>query len=76
MITFSKQIKKLGSNCITINVSKNGQPYGIIRTFKDTKFNHSPWQVILLDGRTEDFWGIWRNTASKREALKKAKAFV
>lgn len=76
MITFSKQITHKGSNSIQINVEKNGAPYGIIRTFKETKRDSSPWQVILLDGTYECFWGEWGKSESKRKALEKAKKSI
>ena len=76
MKTFSNQIVQSGSNCISINVSHNNVPFGIIRTFRDTKTDQSPWQAIPLKGLHKDFWGIAGKPATKKEALEFAKQYM
>lgn len=70
MITFSKIQSHPGSNVYHVNIDRNGEPLGVIRKFKNNKTDTSPWQVILLDGTYENFWG------NKAQGLKAAKKFV
>jgi len=41
---------KPGSERITINIEKDGLPYGQIWTWPDTKTEKHPWHVKLLTG--------------------------
>lgn len=56
---------------MAINIEKDGEPFGQLWTWKDTKSEKHPWHVRLLNGQYKVEWG-----KSKTDALKTLKSWV
>jgi hypothetical protein len=59
------------SSRMAINITKNGEPFGQLWSWKDTKIEQHPWHVRLLNGRYKIEWG-----KNKSHALKTLKTWV
>lgn len=55
MITFLKVAKKPGSSQQTINVERNGKPFGQLWTWPNTKTEWHPWHAKPLNGDHKTF---------------------
>lgn len=71
MVKFSDKITYRGSNQITVNVDRDGHPFGQIWTFRDTRSTKSPWHVKAEDGSFTHFYA-----EKKADALAQAKAWI
>lgn len=65
MTTFTRVPKKPGSTQQTINVERNGEPFGQLWTWPNTRTERHPWHVKLLEGNHRTF-----------DTLAKAKAYA
>ena len=66
---------KPGSTQISINIEKDGRPYGQIWNWPDTKTEKHPWHVELLTGEGHVFPTLkrtkqWIETDVFRDALR------
>ena len=65
MTTFIKVAKKPGSSQQTINVERNGEPFGQMWTWPNTATERHPWHALPLNGNHETF-----------DTLKQAKTYM
>ena len=68
MVTFSKP--KRGFQ-MTVNVDRDGVPFGQIWTFRDTASEWHPWHAKLINGEHKAFYG-----ATKADGYEKAKHWM
>lgn len=52
---FSKVIKRSGSTQKTVNVSLNGQPFGQLWAWNNTRTERHPWHAKPLNGEHATF---------------------
>jgi len=53
--TFIKAVKRPGLTQKTINVERNGKPFGQLWTWPNTKTEKHPWHAKPLNGKHETF---------------------
>ena len=58
IIQFSQQKTYRGSNQISIDVARNGRPFGQIWTFRKTATETFPWTAKTLAGEFKHFYKV------------------
>lgn len=61
IITFTK------ANATRINVSRNGEPFAQLWTFKDSKYEAHPWHLKTLSGLYKTFGGAAGQSAKAKK---------
>lgn len=72
MFTYHPLKTVSGSNAHTINVDLNGQPFGQLWTFRNTRTTWNPWHAKPLAGEHKAFY----NAAGNGGDLDAAKAYI
>lgn len=66
--TFSKIQKKPGSTKLSIEVSRDGKPFGLIWSWPDTRTECHPWHAKTVAGAHTCVWGDHDGAGTKTAA--------
>lgn len=56
MLTFIPRKARLGSSQRVIDVERNGEPFGQLWTFRNSRTTWHPWHAKPLHGEHKTFW--------------------